>query len=94
MDAVLTLESDEALQLAQQLAELTGEPLAVVVTRALAGQVAKERKRREAELLTAELLEIGRRCAAKLQGPLNSADHAELYGNDFPLTDIEPALKD
>jgi len=82
MDAVLTIESEEAVRLAQRLAELTGQPVAVAVVQALATQIAGEQQRRDADLLAAELVAIGRECAALLQPPFDSADHADLYGED------------
>jgi antitoxin VapB len=82
MDAVLTIESEDAVRLAEQLAELTGEPVSVAVVRALAEQVARERRKRAADDLARELVEIGRRCAARLEPPFSSADHADLYGPD------------
>ena len=82
MGAVLIVESNEAVRLAQQLSELTGQSVSVAVTEALAGHLAQAKKRRDAELLADELVAIGKRCAATLRGPLNSADHADLYGED------------
>ncbi len=81
-DVVLTIESAEAVRLAAELAELTGQSMTVAVTQALALQVAGERRRREADLLAADLIAIGRECAALLTPPFDSADHADLYGAD------------
>jgi hypothetical protein len=80
MDGVLT---DAAVRLAEELAELTGASVRDAVTRALARQVAQERERREADLLAAKPVAIGRECAALLTPPFDSADHADLlYGAD------------
>ncbi len=81
MDKVLTIESDEAVRLAEQLAQLTGQPAPAVVLQALAEKMTQQRAKHDADALAAELLAIGRRCAAKLKGLLNSADHAELCGD-------------
>jgi len=82
MDSVLTIESDEAVQLAHELAELLDTNVEAAVKRALETQIAEQRKRREAAKLSAELLAIGRECAALLEPPFHSSDHADLYGDD------------
>ncbi len=82
MDKTLTIESDEALRLAEQLAALTGESVPEAVTRALEEKLAREQSRAPARLLARELLEIGQRCAAQLTPPFDSSDHADLYGED------------
>jgi hypothetical protein len=82
MDAVLTIESDEARRLAEQLAELTGRSVQDAVTRALAAELAREHRKRSADVLAHDLVEIGRRCAALLEPPFHSSDHALLYGED------------
>ncbi len=45
MDKTLTIESDEALRLAEQLAALTGESVPEAVTRALEEKLAREQSR-------------------------------------------------
>ena len=82
MDAVLRVESDKAVRLASELAELTGVSVGDAVTRALAEQIARERQHRAAASLAQELLAIGQRSAAKLRPPFSSSDHADLYGDD------------
>lgn len=82
MGAVLTIESDEAVRLAERLAEVTGQPMQDAVITALSEKLEAERKRHEAMALSEELLAIGRACAALLEPPFHSSDHAELYGDD------------
>jgi hypothetical protein len=82
MDAVLTVESDEAVRLAGELAALTGKSVSDAVTAALAVQIEHERRRLAADARTHELVEIGERCAANLRPPFHSSDHADLYGDD------------
>jgi antitoxin VapB len=82
MDARLAVESAEAARLAEQLAALTGEALDTAVVRALAERIERERQSRRVALLADDLMEIGRRCAARLQPPFHSSDHADLYGED------------
>ena len=78
----LNIKSEDAYELASKLAELTGESLTTAVTTALRERLERERQQRHADRLAAELVEIGRRCAAHLKPPFSSADHADLYGDD------------
>ena len=82
MDARLVIESDEAVRLAEELAALTGEDVTRAVTHALVERIERETENRRIAALTEDLLEIGRRCAARLRPPLHSGDHADLYGED------------
>jgi antitoxin VapB len=60
----LSIESDEAFQLATELAQLTGEDLTSAVTLALRERLAHERRRRNANDIAARLMKIGNRYAA------------------------------
>lgn len=82
MDARLVVDGAEALRLAQQLAGLTGEEIDTAVTRALAERIERQQESRRITLLPEDLLDIGRRCAARLRPPFHSSDHADLYGED------------
>ena len=82
MGQQLNIKSEDAYRLASELAELTGESLTAAVTTALRERLERERQQRDADQLAATLLAIGRRCAADLEPPFSSADHADLYGED------------
>lgn len=82
MGQQLNIKSEDAYRLASELAELMGESLTTTVTTALRERLERERQRRHADQLAAELVEIGRRCASHLRAPFSSADHADLYGDD------------
>ena len=60
----LNIKNDEAHELADALARLTGETKTQAVIVALRERLERERRRRDKDVLTTELLEIGRRCAA------------------------------
>jgi hypothetical protein len=79
MDAVLTIESEEAVQLAEQLAKLTGESVEEAVTHALRERFARrmEVRRRKATIM-ATAAEI----RSHLNPPLPTSDHSWLYGDD------------
>jgi len=79
MDAVLTIESAEAVRLATELAELTGLSVEDAVARALRTSVQQERavKQRAASILAAAA-EI----RSHMQAPLPTSDHSWLYGED------------
>ena len=60
----LSIKNDEAHKLATELAGLTGESLTSAVTLALRERLARERRRRRHDLVTARLMKIGSRYAA------------------------------
>jgi antitoxin VapB len=82
MGTQLNIKSEDAYELATRLAEITGESLTAAVTQALRERLERERRRRDAETLAADLLRIGERCAAHLRPPFSSSDHADFYGED------------
>ena len=78
----LNIKNPRTHQLAQELAEITGETLTGAVTEAVRERL--ERLRRgDAPSLADRLLAIGRDCATRLPEPYRSADHADLlYADD------------
>jgi antitoxin VapB len=72
----LNIKSTEAHRLARELAQLSGVSLTHAVTEALREKLDRERHRRRGKPLSAELLEIGKRCAAHIKAPVKSSDHA------------------
>lgn len=76
----MTINSDEAERLARQLAELTGEPLATVVTEALRERLEREQRKRERAGIAEALMEIGRRYSALPDKDTRTAD--EILGYD------------
>ena len=60
----LNIKNDEAHKLATELARLTGENLTSAVTLALRERLARERRRRNTDDVTARLMKIGKRYAA------------------------------
>jgi antitoxin VapB len=60
----LNIKNDEARKLATELAGLTGESLTAAVTLALRERLARERRRRQPDLVAARLMKIGSRFAA------------------------------
>jgi hypothetical protein len=79
MDAVLTLESAEAVRLAAKLAEPTHSSLPDAVTRALRDEIAREC---EIQRRTAEILAIAAEIRSRMSDPLPSSDQSWLYGGD------------
>ena len=73
----LNIKSNEAHRLARELAQLSG----VSLTRCHGGAPRKagsRKHRRRDKPLSAELLEIGKRCAAHMKRPVKSSDHADM----------------
>jgi len=80
--AMLNIKNPEAHALAARLAALTGETMTAAVTTALRERLARIE---ETEVLAAELLRLGRDCAARLTEPWRSVDHAALLYDERGL---------
>lgn len=74
----LNIKSADAHRLAHELAELQGISLTTAVTEALREKLDREKHREQRKSLSAELLEIGKRCAAHMQNPTRSSDHGKM----------------
>jgi len=72
---MLNIKNKETHALAARVAALTGETMTDAVTIALRERLARLE---ETGPLAAELLALGRDCAARLREPWKSADHADL----------------
>ena len=72
---MLNIKNKETRALAARVAALTGETMTDAVTTALRERLARVE---ETGALAAELLALGRDCAARLREPWKSADHADL----------------
>ena len=72
----MNIKSDEAHQLARDLAELTGESLTGAVTEALRERLARL-QHGPAEARASRLVAIGQRCAERLPDEVKTLDHAE-----------------
>jgi antitoxin VapB len=79
----LSIKDPETDELARRLAQHTGETLTEAVKTALRERL--ERELRRGDGLAERLLEIGKRCAATLEPPYDSADHAELLYDERGL---------
>lgn len=80
----LNIRRPEAYRLAHELAALTGESVSEAATRAI--QERLERVRRgQGDDPAGRLLAIGRDCAAHLEEPYRSADHADLLYDERGL---------
>ena len=79
----LNIKNDEAHEMAVELARLTGESMTKAVSQAIREKLDRERRRRDAEALAGELLNIGRRCAA--HGRRDTRPHGDFLYNDRGL---------
>ena len=73
----LNIKDEKTHRLAQELAALTGESRTAAVTEAVRERLARIRRERGISLAD-RLLAIGKDCAAHLEEPFRSADHADL----------------
>ena len=84
MGTQLNITSEDAYQLASCLAELTGESLTTVVTKALKAELEREQRARDVEDKVERMLAVVREIRAHLRVPITS-DHSCLYDeNGFP----------
>jgi antitoxin VapB len=81
----LNIKNDEAHQMATELAGLRGTSLSKAVTDAIRNELEREKRQRAKAGLSAELLAIGRKCAAHIEGPISSHDHAAMLYDDLGL---------
>ena len=81
----LNIKNDEAHHMAAELAGLRGTSLSKAVTDAIRNELEREKQQRARAGLSDELLQIGRRCAAHMRGPISSADHAEMLYDEQGL---------
>lgn len=79
----LNINDPEADRLVAELSVLTGETETEAVVQALRERLVRQRRRQGNALLSAELLEIGRRCAAR--GRHDTRDHGELLYDERGL---------
>lgn len=80
----LNIKDGRTQQLAQELAELTGESMAVAVTEAVRERLDRVRRERGNGLVE-RLLQIGKDCAAHLKPPYRTSDHSELLYDEQGL---------
>jgi len=80
----LNIKNPEADRLVGELAKLTGESKTQAVVQALRERLDRQRRERDRESLSADLLEIGRRCAAS--GRRDTRDHGDFFYDErgFP----------
>jgi len=78
MGAQLNIKSEDAYRLASRLAELTGESLTSVVTKALQAELEREEKRRDAEARVDRVMAIAKEIRAHMREPVSS-DTSWLY---------------
>ena len=81
----LNIKNDQAHEMAAELAGLRGTSLSRAVTDAIRNELEREKRHRAKAGLSDELLEIGRRCAAHMRGPISSSDHAAMPYDDQGL---------
>lgn len=80
----LNIKREETYRLAQELAHLTGESVTAAVTAAVRERLDRVR-RQQGESLADHLLAIGEDCAAHLNEPSRSIDHADLLYDERGL---------
>jgi antitoxin VapB len=67
----LNIKNPEAHKIATELARLRGVSASQAVLDAVRNDLEREKKLRREVVLASELVEIGKRCAAHVQGPVD-----------------------
>lgn len=84
MGAQLNIKSDDAYRLASRLAELTGESLTTVVTKALRTELDKEERQRGKAALKVRLRALADEIRENMPADVTS-DHSWLYDDETGL---------
>ena len=80
----MNIKNKDTYRLTKQLARLTGESLTGAITAAVRERLDRVRRER-GEDLAERLLAIGRDCAARLNEPIRSIDHANMLYDERGL---------
>lgn len=81
----MNIKNPDVHALAADLARLRGVSLTQAVLDAVRNELERERQRRCDKGLAVQLVEIGKRCAAHLKGPVRSTDHGTMLYDDSGL---------
>lgn len=82
MGAQLNIKSEDAYQLASELAGLTGESLTTAVTRAISERLERERRAQDRDERLRKANEILADIRSRLGYPLPSSNHDWLFDDD------------
>jgi antitoxin VapB len=80
----LNIKNSKTERLVQELANVTGETMTAAVTEAVRERLERVREKTGTDLAN-RLIKIGKDCAAHLQEPYRSLDHAELLYDEKGL---------
>jgi antitoxin VapB len=84
MGTQLNIKSEDAYRLASRLAELTGESLTSVVTKALRSELRRQEASRDVDAEVERMLAMGREIRSHMTEPVSS-DLSDLYDEEgFP----------
>ena len=81
----LNIKSEEAHQLARELAQLTGETMTGAVTVALKERLARERRERSVEERMREIHAIAQRCASMMGDGPSAVEHGDFLYDERGL---------
>ncbi len=81
----LNIKNPEVHKLAAELARLRKVSVTEAVKDAVRHELKREKDRHKRTNIAHELVEIGKRCAAHVSGPVSSAEHGTLLYDDKGL---------
>ena len=82
---LLSIQDDQAAELARRLADLTGETVTAAVTTALRERLDRLERQRSKERLLADVHAISRRFRRYADEPFTSLDHGDLLYDEAGL---------
>ena len=81
----INIKNEETCQLADELAQLTGDTMTGAITVALRERLERERSERSAQATVRRLLAIGERCADMMGDGPSAVEHGDLLYDDQGL---------
>lgn len=81
----LNIKNANTCRLAGELSRLTGETMTGAITVALRERLERERRRRNVEVRVRKLLDIGERCAKRLEPGPPAIEHGQLLYDERGL---------
>ncbi|MXY12273.1 MAG: protein transcription factor [Acidimicrobiaceae bacterium] len=81
----INIKNEETCQLADELAQLTGDTMTGAITVALRERLQRERNQRSAQATVQRLLAIGEHCAAMMGDGPSAVEHGDLLYDDQGL---------
>jgi len=81
----LNIKNEEAHRLARELSEITGESMAMAVTRAIGERLDRVRTKKAVNSMSERIMKLARKSAPLWKEPFRSIDHGDLLYDEKGL---------